>query len=74
MYTVHHIDIKRIEQLKYTTNQQVVEFSGADMRNKTKELMDEFLATTNVKRNSLAEDLLPSIYFDYKIRRNFKII
>lgn len=59
MFTVHHLDIKRIGQLKYTVNQQVVEYTAAQLRDKTEELMNEYMRTTKIKRSKYALVLEP---------------
>lgn len=50
MYTVHHLDIKRVGLLTYTVNKQVVEYTAEQLKRKTEELMNEYMTTTEIKR------------------------
>ncbi|GAB3051650.1 hypothetical protein [Virgibacillus ainsalahensis] len=43
MYTVHHINIKRIDKSKYKVNNEIIEFTPDELREMTKKIMQEYL-------------------------------
>ena len=54
MYTKHHLDVRYIgrdnNKVKYTVNNNVVEFTPEELRNKTEELMKKYLASAEFDR------------------------
>ena len=54
MFTKHHLDVKRLgksnRMVRYRVNKDVIEFSPGELRNKTKELMEEYIATVEVEK------------------------
>ena len=50
MYTIYHLDVKRIDKLKYTVNKEVIEFSSEELRSATQKIMEEYIATVEVEK------------------------
>lgn len=54
MYKVHHLDIRYLgkvnDAVRYSVNKDVVVFSPGELRNGTKELMEEYIATAEVEK------------------------
>ncbi len=53
MYTKYHLDVKSLGKsegkVKYSVNKQVIEFTPDELRDKTEELMREYLVNVELK-------------------------
>lgn len=61
MYTKYHLDVKSLGKsegkVKYSVNKQVIEFTSDELKNKTEELMREYLANVELKSWERARDI-----------------
>lgn len=61
MYSVHHLDIKHLGKsegvVKYSVNKQVIEFTPDELKDKTEEIMREYLTNVELKSWERARDI-----------------
>ncbi|WP_200416429.1 hypothetical protein [Virgibacillus salexigens] len=59
IYTVHHINVRRIDKCKYKANNEIIEFTPDEMREMTKVVMQEYLYGSEASEFQAKERMWP---------------